>query len=91
MIMSSNLVGALAGDRSGVGKAEGGGLRIAATLFIHEHVICLQMIVVRQGKNNNKRSDNAIPTTTNGDDPSRIWSTAGRGGRMEWGWRGEPA
>ena len=67
-----NLVGALAGNGSGGGKAEGGGLRIAATFFIHEHIICLQMIVVRQGKNNNKRSDNAIPTTTNGDDPSRI-------------------
>ena len=41
-----NLVGVLAGDGSGVGKAEGVGLRIAVTLFFHEHVICLQRIAV---------------------------------------------
>ena len=42
-----NLVRALAGNGSGGGKAEGGGLIIAAMLLFHEHVICLQRIVVR--------------------------------------------
>ena len=67
-----NLFGALAGDGSSGGKAEGGGLRISATLFFHEHGICLQSIVMREERENNKRSDKAIPTATNGDDPSRI-------------------
>ena len=87
----NNLVGALAGDGSGGGKAEGGGLRISATLFFQNHVICLKRIVVHQVRTKKRRSDNTIPSATNGNDPSRIWSTAGRGGRMEWGWRGEPA
>ena len=86
-----NLVRALAGDCSDGGKAKGIGLRIAATIFFYEHFILLQRIVVSQGRTKKKRSDKAIPAATNGDDPSRIWSTAGRGGRMEWGWRGEPA
>ena len=73
-----NLVGALAGNGSGGGKAEGGGLRIAATLFFHENVICLQRIVVCQGKTKKKRSDKGIPAATNGDDPSRIPPHAGR-------------
>ena len=67
-----NLVGALAGNGSGVVKAEGGGLRIAAALFFHEHVMCLQRIVVCQGSTRKKRSDKAIPAATNGDDPSQI-------------------
>ena len=33
------IVGALVGDVSGGGKAKGGRLRIAATLFFHEHAI----------------------------------------------------
>ena len=45
-----NLVGALAGDGSGGGKVERGGLRIDVTLFFQEHVICLQMIVVLHGR-----------------------------------------
>ena len=32
----NNLVGAIAGDGSGSGKAEGGGLHIAVMLFFHE-------------------------------------------------------
>ena len=71
-ITSKKIVGALAGDDSGYGKAEGGGLRIAVTLFFNEHVICLQRIVVRQGRTKKKRSDKAIPAATNSDDPSRI-------------------
>ena len=67
-----NLVGALAGNCSGGGKAKGGELRIADTLLFHEHVICLQRIVVRQGRKKKKRSDKAIPAATNSDDPSRI-------------------
>ena len=66
------IVAALAGDGSGGGKANEGGLRIDATLLFHEHVICLQRIVVRQGRTNKKRSDKAIPAATNGDDPSRV-------------------
>ena len=65
-----NLVRALAGNISGIGKAEGGGLRIAATLFFHKRVICLQRIVVRQRRTKKKRSDNAIPAATNGNYPS---------------------
>ena len=70
----NNLVGELVGNGGGGGKAEGGGggLRIAATLSFHEHGICLQRIVVCQGRTKKKRSDNEIPTATNGDDPSRI-------------------
>ena len=67
-----NLFAALADDSSGNGKAEGEELRIAATLFFHEYVICLQRIVMHQGRKKKKRSDKAIPTSTNGDDPSRI-------------------
>ena len=63
-----NIVGALIGDVSGGGKVDGRGLRIAATLFIHKHVICLQRIVVCQGRTNKKRSNNAIPDATNGED-----------------------
>ena len=68
----NNLIGTLAGDGSCGGKAEGRGLRIAATLFFHENVICLQRIVVRQGRTKNKWSDKAIPDATNGNNPSRI-------------------
>ena len=67
-----NLVGELAGYDSGDGKAKGGGLSIAATLFFHEHAICFQRIVMRQGRTKKKRLDIAIPAATNGDDPSRI-------------------
>ena len=49
-----NLVGALAGDESGGSKSEGGGLIIADTLFFHEHVICLQRIVICQGRTKKK-------------------------------------
>ena len=82
------IVGALAGDGSGDGKAEGGGLCIAATLLFHYRVICLQRIAVRQGRTKNKRSDKLIPAATNGDYPSQICSPAGcrrwmeRGSRM---------
>ena len=44
------IVRGLAGNGSGGSKAKGGGLRIAATLFFHEYVICLQRIVVLQGR-----------------------------------------
>ena len=66
------IFGALAGDGSSSGKAKGGVLRIADTLFYHEHVICLHRIVVLQGRTNKKRSEKAIPAATNGDDPSRV-------------------
>ena len=82
-----NLVGALAGDGSGGDKAEGGGLIISATLLFHEHVICLQRIVVRQGRTKKKRSDKAIPAATNSDDPSRICPPLPRQGERvagEW-------
>ena len=68
----NKIVGELAGNVSGGGKAEGRGLRIAATLFFHENVICLQRIVVRQGRTKKKWSDKAIPDATNGNNPSRI-------------------
>ena len=77
MMVSSNLVGALAGDRSSAGKAKGGGLRIAATIFIHKYVIFLQRIVVRQGRTKKKLSDKAIPTATTGDDPSWVFPPRG--------------
>ena len=67
-----NLVGALAGDGSGGGKNKGRGLCIAAMLFFHEHVICLQRIDMCQGMTKKKRPDKAIPAGINGDDPSRI-------------------
>ena len=79
------IVGALAGDGSGGGKAEGGGLRISAMLLFHEHVICLQRIVVCQGRTKKKRSDKAIPTATNGDDPSRMCPPTGWRGWLESG------
>ena len=83
-----NLVGVLAGDGSGGGKTEGEGLIIAATLFFHEHAICLQRIVVRQGRTKKKRSDKAIPAATNSDNPSWICPLPPGG---EGGWRGDPA
>ena len=67
-----NLVRALSGDGGGSGKAEGGGLHIAATLFFHEHAVCLQSIVMRKGRKKKKRSDNAILSATNGENPSWI-------------------
>ena len=76
----NNIVGALAGGGSVGGKAEGGGLIIAATLFFHEHVICLQRIVVRQGREKKNRLDKAIPSTTNSDDSSRIFPPLPRQG-----------
>ena len=79
----NNLVGALASDGSGGVKADWGGLRIAATLFFHKHVICLQRIVVRQGRTKKKRSDSTIPAATNGNNPSRICSPAGRRGQLD--------
>ena len=83
----NNLVGALSGDGSSGAKAEGGGLHIAATLFFHEYVICLQSIVMRQGSTKKKRSDKAIPAATNGDDPSRIFPPPdGRRGWLERGY-----
>ena len=82
-----NLVRALAGHGSCGGKAEGKGLRIAATLFFQEPAICLQRIVVRQGRTKKKRSDNAILAATNGDNPSRICPPAGRRGRLDRGSR----
>ena len=83
-----NLVGALAGNGSGGGKAKEGGLIISATLSFHEHVICLQRIVVRQGREKKKRSDKAIPAATNSDDPSRICPPPARGrGWLERGSR----
>ena len=60
----------MAGDCSSGSKAEGGGLRIAATLFFHKRVICLQRIVMRQGRTKKKRLDKAIPAATNGNYPS---------------------
>ena len=60
------------GNGSGGGKAKGGGLCIADTLFFHEYFICLQSIVVLQGKTKKKRLDKAIPAATNGDTPSRV-------------------
>ena len=79
------IVGALAGDGSGGGKAKGGGLCIAVTLFFHKHFICLQRIVVRQGRTNKKRSDKAIPAATNGDNPSQTFPFAGWRGWLERG------
>ena len=64
-----NLVGTLAGKSSGDSKVDWGGLRIAATLFFNEHVICLQRIVVRQGRTKKKRLDKYISAATKGDDP----------------------
>ena len=81
----NNLVGALAGDSRGGGKAEGGGLRISATLFFHEHFIYLQRIAVHQGRIKKKRSYKAIPAATNCDSPSRICLPAGRRGWLERG------
>ena len=80
---SKKIVGALAGDGSGGKKAKGGGLCIATTLFFHEHVICLQRIVVLQGRTKNKRSDRAIPASANGDDPSQVCPPAGCRGWLE--------
>ena len=68
----NKIVGALAGDGSGDGKAKGGGLRISATLFFHKHVIFLQRIVVSQGRTKKKRPEKAIPAATNSNDLSRI-------------------
>ena len=52
------IVGALAGDGSGGGKFEGGGLRIAAMLLFHEHVIFLQgSLRVRGGQRRNGRTN----------------------------------
>ena len=79
------IVGALAGNVSGGSKAEGGGLNIAATLFFHEHVICLQRIVVSQGRTKKKKSEKVIPAATNGDNPSRICPPVGWRGWMERG------
>ena len=81
------IVGSLAGYGSVGGKAKGRGLRIAATLFFHEHIICLQRIVVRQGRTKKKRSDKAIPAATNGDDPSRVCPPPRD---VEGGWIGDP-
>ena len=72
-----NLVRALAGNGSGGGKDEGGRLRIASTLLFHEHVICLQSIVVRQGRTKKKQSDKEITAATNGANPSRICPPSG--------------
>ena len=66
------IVRAIAGYSSGGGKAKGVGLRIADKLFFHEHVICLQRIVVLQGNTKKKRSDKVIPTATNVDNLSRV-------------------
>ena len=74
---------ALAGDGSGGGKAKGGGLRIAAAQFFHEHVICLQIIIVLQGSKNNKRPDKEIPAANNGDDPSWVCLPVGWRGWLE--------
>ena len=71
------IIGALAGDESGGGKAKGGGLRIAATLFFHENVTCLKRIVVLQGRKKNKRLDKVIPAATNSDFPSQVFPPAG--------------
>ena len=81
----NNLVGALAGDGSGGGKAEGGGLRISATLFFHERFICIQRIFVSQRRTKKKRLDKAITAATNGDNPSRICPPAGWIGWLERG------
>ena len=81
----NKIVGVLAGDSSGGGKAKGGGLRISATLFFHKHVICLQRIVVCQGRTTKKLLDKAIPAATNGDYPSRICPPVGRRGWPERG------
>ena len=80
------IVGALAGDDSGGGKSKGGGLHIDAALLFQEHVICLQRVIVRQGKTKKKRWDKAITAATNGDDPSRVYPPAGWRGWMERGY-----
>ena len=67
------IVGALAGDGSGGGKAKGGGLRIAATLFFHKHVIFLQRIVVLHGRTKKERSDKSILAATKCGDPSWVF------------------
>ena len=82
-----NFFGELVGDGRGGSKSKGVGLRIAATLFFHEHVIFLQRIVVLQGRTKKKRSDKAIPAATNSDDPYRVCPPAGWRG---WMYRGSP-
>ena len=69
------------------GRGGGGGGCIAATLFFHEHEICLQKIVVRQWRKNKKRSYNAILAATNSDYTSRICPPAGQRRRLERGAR----
>ena len=78
-----NLVGVLAGDGSGGGKAKGGELRIAVTLFFHDHFICLQRIAVHQGRTKTKRSEKSTIADTNGDDPSQICSPVGQRGWLK--------
>ena len=81
------IVWVLAGDGSGGGgrNTNGGGLRITATLFFHKHVICLQRIVVLQGREKKKRSDKAIPAATNSDDQFRVCTPSGWRGWLERG------
>ena len=77
-----HLVRALSGSGSGGSKVKGGGLIIAATVFFHEHVICLQRIIMRQVSTKKKRSEKAIPYATNGDDLSRICPPPRQGERV---------
>ena len=81
------IVRALAGDVSSGGKAKGGGFLIAATLFFHKHTICLQSTVMLKGETKKKRSNEAIPPATNGDNPSRVCPLAGWRGWLERGSR----
>ena len=57
-----NLVGELAGDGISRGKAKGGGLRIAVTLFFYEHVLSC----VRGGQRRNGQTKRflMLPTVT---------------------------
>ena len=66
----NKITGVLAGDGSGGGKAKREELRISATLFVHEHIICIQRMIVLQGRTEKKRSDKAIPASNNSNDPS---------------------
>ena len=78
----NKIVWALAGNGSGGGKADGGGLRIVATLLFHEHVVCLQRIV-RGGQRRNGRTKRflLLPTVKirPGSAPSGVERVAGKG------------
>ena len=55
----------------------------SATLFVHEHIICIQRMIVLQGRTKKKRSDKAIPAANNSNDPSWVCPFSGWRGWLE--------